>query len=179
MSELDGGNQEAARQLYERFIDRMVALAAKTLDKSLGAKVDPESVALSVFESFFEGRRKGEITLHNWGMVLGVLSHITFRKCLNRNRHLRTQKRDASVEVPFEDWRKATAEPGPAETAILSELLMIALAGFDEDERAILDQFMSGETVDKVAKTIRLSTRTVHRIIERFRKRIETLLSEE
>jgi RNA polymerase sigma-70 factor, ECF subfamily len=179
MAGLDAGDQQAAQQLYERFIDRILAIAAKKLDKRLGAKVDPESVAQSVFKSFFYRHRKGELTLHNWGMVLGLLSHITFCKCVNRNRDLRAQRRDETQVVTFEDYKKAASQTGPDQEAMLSELLTLSMANFDEDEQAILNQSLAGATVDEVAQTIRLSTRTVHRVIERFRKRLESLLSEE
>ncbi|HVK13597.1 MAG TPA: ECF-type sigma factor [Gemmataceae bacterium] len=178
MAGLDAGDQEAARRLYERFIDRLVVLAAKTLDKKLGARVDPESVAVSVFESFFDGHQKGQLTFHNWGMVLGLLSHITFRKCLNRNRDRRARKRDESGVVAFEDWRAAAADPGPDQVVMLKDLIDRALTDFDQDERAVLDHFLGGATVAAVAQEVRLSTRTVHRVIERFRKRLDRLLGE-
>jgi hypothetical protein len=179
MAGLAVGDQQAARRLYERFIDRLIVLAARKLDKTLGAKVDPESVAVSVFESFFDRHGRGEFAFDNWGMVLGLLSHITFRKCLNRNRDRRAAKRDETRAVAFADWQAAAAGPGPAEEAMLADLVARALADFDEDERAILDQFLAGATVDAVALSIRLSTRTVFRVIERFRKRVETMLAED
>ncbi len=134
---------------------------------------------MSVFESFFDGHRKGEFTFHNWGMVLGLLSHITFRKCLNRNRDGRAQKREAGRGLTLEDWRAATADPGPDQVAMVRDLIDRALADFDADERSILDRFLAGATVDAVAVAVHFSTRTVHRVIEQFRKRLEAQLAED
>lgn len=170
---LSAGDQAAAREVYERFVDRLVHQAARRLDRGLGARADPESVAHSVFESFFERHQAGDLVLHNWGMVFGLLSHITFRKCLNRNRDLRREKRGgAAAALSLEDWHLAAAAPGPDEEAMVVDTLNAVLAAFDEDERAVLDAYMAGATPDAVAARVRLSTRTVQRVVERFRKQL-------
>lgn len=173
LTRLSEGDQAAARQIYERFVDRLIHLAARRLDRQLGAKADPESVAHSVFESFFERQQAGQFSLHNWGMVFGLLSHITFRKCLSRNRDLRREKRGGDADaVSFEDWQKAAAAPGPDEAAMVAEALEAVLARFDPDARAVLDVYLAGNTVEAVAAQVKLTTRTVQRVLERFRKQL-------
>ncbi|WP_165247689.1 RNA polymerase sigma factor [Paludisphaera soli] len=176
---LDAGDQDAARAIYERFVDRLVALAARKLDRRLGAKVDPESVAQSAFESFFKRRGRGEYQLRDWGMVYGLLSHIAFRKCLNRNRDQRRLRRDASRDVAFEDWQAADRGPGPEDEAAMDELLEKALSGCDPDQRAMIDAFLGGADAETVARRVGLSTRTVQRTLERFRGRLEALVGAE
>lgn len=176
LSALDAGDQQAAKAIYERFIDRLVALAARKLDRRLGARVDPESVAQSVFESFFERRGRGEYVLQNWGMVFGLLSHIAFRKCLNRNRDQRRRRRDAGAVVTFEDWHAASRGPGPDDEAAMAELLDIAMADLDADERAMVEAYLGGLGPEAVARGVGLSTRTVQRTLERFRKRLAALV---
>ncbi len=167
------GDQAAAREIYERFIDQLIHLASQRLNRNLGAMADPESVAHSAFESFFERQHAGQFALYNWGMVLGLLSHITFRKCLNRNRSNQRVKRggDANV-VSLADWQVAASAPGPDEVAMLSETLESVLAQFDPDARAVLDLYLAGNTAEAVATQVKLSTRTVQRILERFRKQL-------
>lgn len=178
LARLSAGDQAAAREIYERYVHRLVGLAAARLGRKLGPLADPESVAHSVLESFFDGHRKGAFALHNWGMVFGLLSHITFRKCLNRHRDLRRAKRGGGEAAEsFEDWKAADAAPGPAEAAALAELLDGVLARFGPDERAVLDAYLGGATADAVAGQVRLSTRTVQRVVERFRKQLMNRLA--
>lgn len=58
LSALSDGDQDAARRIYERFIDRLVVLASSSLDKKNQAKIDPQSVAHSALMSFFGGQTR-------------------------------------------------------------------------------------------------------------------------
>lgn len=176
---LESGQQEAAGKIYYRFIDALVRLAATRLDPKLGAKADPESVAQSVFQSFFARQNRDEFSLHNWGQVYGLLTHITLRKCLNRNRDLRRQKRDETGHVTFEDWQKASAGPGPEDEVMVRELLDKTLAKFDADHLQMIKLYLDGNTVDKVAHETGFSTRMVQRVIKQFREQLMKLLDVE
>jgi RNA polymerase sigma factor (sigma-70 family) len=171
---LEAGDQKAAREIYERFVDRLVKLASNRIDRKLQAKVDPESVAHSALMSFFDRQRDGEYQLHNWGMVLGLLSHITFRKCLNRNRYFRQQRRNDQDSVPFDDWRGVSQEPGPAEEAILREMLERAMAALQQPHRrTIVELYLDGHSMDEVAQRTGVSKRTVERAVHDFGKALE------
>jgi DNA-directed RNA polymerase specialized sigma24 family protein len=173
LARLSAGDQAAARAIYERFVDRLVRLAGRRLDRRLGAAADPESVAQSVFAAFFAGHRGGAFALDNWGMVYGLLAHITFRKCLNRNRDRRRGGRGgAAGPVAFADWQATSAAPGPAEAADVADRLAAVLARFDPDQRAALAAVLDGAAPDAVAARFGLSTRTVQRLVRRFRDRL-------
>ena len=93
MHSLEQGSEDAATLVYRRFADQLARLAHQHIDNRLANRIDPESVAISVFESFFEQFNQGVLEFSNWNMVYGLLSIITIRKCLNRNRFLTRQKR--------------------------------------------------------------------------------------
>jgi len=176
---LQVNEQTAARKIYERFIDQLIRLAANRLHRPLGADADPEDVAHSVMESFFAGHAEGKFEVHNWSMVYGLLAHITLRKCLNRIRHLTAQKRDVNATSSFADWEYAANGPGPDEEAMVADLLDKVLREFDEDQREVIEAFMQGASKETVAIKVRLSVRTIDRIVERFRGRLMELLSQE
>jgi RNA polymerase sigma factor (sigma-70 family) len=179
LSALSDGDQDAARRIYERFIDRLVALASSSLDKKNQAKIDPQSVAHSALMSFFGGQKDGAFELQNWGMVLGLLSHITFRKCLNRNRFFRQQRRNESGAVQFEDWQNADKNPGPEEQVMLEELLDKALSSLKYPERReMVELFLDGNSTDEVAERVGFSQRTVQRSIDEFRTILQNLVTE-
>src|SRR5438034_4074023 len=46
------GDPEAARQLFEQYVDRLVALARRRLSRNLAGRVDPEDIVQSVFRTF-------------------------------------------------------------------------------------------------------------------------------
>jgi DNA-directed RNA polymerase specialized sigma24 family protein len=176
MAGLASGEQEAARQLYERYIDQLVCLAADKLNRSLGARVEPQSVAHSVFLSFIRRVKGEEYKLDNWNMVYGLLAHITFFKCLERNRYHARQKRDPGEIKPFEEWQTVSVKLGPVDEAVMTELLDKELSKFDDGDRAIIDLFMSGTTKDKIANQVGLSVRSIESVLQEFRENLEALL---
>lgn len=178
LDRLSAGEQDAARDLYERFVGQLVALAARKLDRRLGAKADPEAVAHSAFVSFFVRHNRGSVEVHNWGMLFGLLAHITACKALNRNRYHRQQRRDERGVVGPEDWQCIAKEPGPAEEVEVSELLESALKGVGGDERRAIEAYLDGAAVPDVARRAGLSVRSVQRILHRFRSRLRELLDQ-
>lgn len=179
LTALNEGDQDAARKIYERFIDRLVALASSRLDRKHQSKIDPQSVAHSALMSFFGGQKDGAFELQNWGMVLGLLSHITFRKCLNRNRYFRQKRRNESGVIQFADWQNADKAPGPEEQVMLEELLEKALNSLKHPERKeMVELFLDGNSTDEVADRVGFSQRTVQRSIDEFKTVLQQLVTE-
>lgn len=179
--QLSAGDQEAARLIYQRFVHELVALAGRRLDRRLGAKVDPESAVQSAMKSALADI--GRFELAGWDDVYALLAHITVRKCLNRNRDQRRKKRlphrpdgGPAAEVTLGDWEPLRRQPTPDEEAELAELLDKAVGELAPDELAAVTGVLAGEPTAAVAARAGLSTRTVQRVVERFRGRLEGLL---
>ena len=182
MGGLNQGDQDAARQVYERYSQRLVALASQRLDKRLGAKVDPESVMQSVMQSFFDGQAKDEYVIDSWVALYGLLSKVTVRKALNRNRLHRQRKRNDRLDaqgnerpapVAFEDFQAACREPGPAQLAELRDLIESGLGKLNPTERKIIESFLDTGSSEEAALLFGVSTRTVQRVVKMFREYLE------
>ena len=182
MGGLNQGDQDAARQVYERYSQRLVALASQRLDKRLGAKVDPESVMQSVMQSFFDGQAKDEYVIDSWVALYGLLSKVTVRKALNRNRLHRQRKRNERLDaqgnerpapVAFEDFQAACREPGPAQLAELRDLIESGLGKLNPTDRKIIESFLDTGSSEETALLFGVSTRTVQRVVKMFREYLE------
>jgi len=182
MGGLNQGDQDAARQVYERYSQRLVALASQRLDKRLGAKVDPESVMQSVMQSFFDGQAKEEYVIDSWAALYGLLSKVTVRKALNRNRLHRQRKRNERLDaqgnerpapVAFEDFQAACREPGPAQLAELRDLIESGLGKLNPTDRKIIESFLDTGSSEETALLFGVSTRTVQRVVKMFREYLE------
>lgn len=187
MRSLEQGHEDAATHVYRRFADQLVLLARQHIDNRLGNRIDPESVAMSVLESFFERFGQGTLKFNNWNMVFGLLSMITIRKCSNRNKFLTRQKRwncsgtgeTQSVSLNQLDWQAIAAGPTPADIATMGELLELALAQLSSDEREVIDDFRDGFPHEQIGVRRGLSTRTVSRILRKFREILCSMLDSE
>jgi RNA polymerase sigma-70 factor (ECF subfamily) len=182
------GDQAAATVLFDRFSRRLIALAGTRLDRLVRARVDPEDVVLSAYGSFFGRLADGQFALAEWGEVWGLLVRITLRKCGHKLEDARAQCRDAARERSLspptgEDssagWEPIARGPTPSEVAILAETVEALVAGFDLIEREIVEQRLQGYSEREISEAVGRSERTVRRVLERLRRRVERMHTDE
>jgi RNA polymerase sigma-70 factor (ECF subfamily) len=186
LTHLRAGDDAAARVVFERFARRLIGLARRQFHASLKHKVDPEDVVQSAYKSFFRGFDEGKLTVGNWDDLWELLTLITLRKCADRVEYHRAACRDASREVPAaaeadgeaSGMEALSREPTPLEAAILSETAEQLLARLDEDERPIVELSLQGYTTQEISQQVDRPERTVRRLRERVRHRLERLQRE-
>ena len=188
MDRLRSGEDEAAREIFARFAARLVGLARRNLGGKLAAKVDPEDVVQSAYKSFFVRQREGDLEVVNWDGLWGVLTMITVRKCADRAAYYQAGKRDVSRELAgtTDSGPGMAAEialdrdPLPEEAAVLAETVeTLFRAVEDPDERAILELSLQGFTAAEISEKLGRAERSVRRLRERLRKRLERMRDEE
>src|SRR5262245_57667843 len=180
---LEAGEDTAARDVFHRFTHQLIALARRRLDEVLRTKVDAEDVVQSAYKSFFLRYGEGELPATNWNDLWGLLVLITLRKCADRLAYHRAQRRDvrreaapAGAEEP--PWEAAGREPTPEQAAILTETLEELLRGLDETERPIAELSLQGYTAREISDRLSRAERSVWRMRERLKRRLEQLQEE-
>jgi DNA-directed RNA polymerase specialized sigma24 family protein len=84
IAQLQTGDTAAAEPLWERYYQRMVRLARRRLQGARRREADEEDVALSAFNSFCQGARKGKFPrLGDRDSLWPLLVVITARKALD------------------------------------------------------------------------------------------------
>src|SRR5262249_4903794 len=113
MGRLQQGDDAAAREVFQRFTSRLVALARQRFGAAFKGKVDPEDVVQSAYKSFFRRFEEGKLEIANWNSLWGLLTVITLRKGASRIAYYRTESRDATREVPtpsdLREWGNSVA----------------------------------------------------------------------
>ncbi len=185
MDRLRSGEDQAAREVFERFATRLMGLARRHLDGRLSVKVDPEDVVQSAYKSFFVRQREGTLTAGNWDSLWGILTMITIRKCADRAAYFRADKRDVARETSGrgdDSSPDAMAEialdrePSPEEAVVLTETVeALFQAVCDPDERAILELSLQGYSAPEISESLGRAERSVRRLRERLRKRLERM----
>src|SRR5262245_50635962 len=99
MERLRWGEDAAAREVFQRFARRLIALARRKFDHQLAHRVDPEDVVQSAFKSFFLRHREGKFQFGDWNGLWSLLTLITIRKCVDRVEYHRAERRDVGREV--------------------------------------------------------------------------------
>ena len=184
MERLRGGDSGAGLEVFRRFAQRLIGLARSRLDSQVRQKVDPEDVMQSVFRSFFRRQADGGLNADNWDRLWSLLAVITLRKCGHQADFFHAGVRDVRrEEVSSEADTAALAEamarePRPDEVAMLTEMVENLLRGLEPRDRAILEATLQGATVAEVSRQVGFSERTVERVLERVRLKLERLRGE-
>jgi RNA polymerase sigma-70 factor (ECF subfamily) len=183
MVRLRSGEDAAAREVFERFAGRLVALARRRFNRLLARKVDPEDVVQSAFKSFFVRHRAGKLTVGGCDGLWNLLTLITLRKCADRAEYFRADRRDATREATSPAsgdgpaaWLVALdREPRPEEAVILAETVEHLFRDVSAHERPILELSLQGYTAVEISDRLGRAERSVRRLRERIRQRLERL----
>ena len=177
---LKAGDEEAARELWQRYFQRMAGLARQRLGEH-GRRVHDESdVAISVFKSLCEGAERGHLdAIGGRGDLWRLLATITARKVVQQVRKEGRQKRGggqvrgdsvfATDEAGFDAI--ASAEPSPGFLHELADEHQRLLAALEDDTlRHIAVWKLEGWTGEEIAKKLGITRRSVERKLELIRE---------
>jgi DNA-directed RNA polymerase specialized sigma24 family protein len=176
---LQVGDPAAVQQLWERYFQRLVALARKKLPGTARQAADEEDVALSAFESFCCNAERGRFPqLADRDDLWRLLVALTSRKAAHLLRDLGRQKRGGGArvvpqgggaeEMPLEEF--LSREPSPVFAVQVAEECrrLLALLGDPELEAVALWK-MEGYTTEEVAAKLNKSPHTVKRKLRLIR----------
>ena len=88
------GDQQAARQLFDRYAARLMALARRQIGRRIAGRVDPEDVVQSVFRTFFERVKAGQFRIEEQDDLGKLLVRITVHKTLRKVQFHQAAKRE-------------------------------------------------------------------------------------
>ena len=169
------------REAFQHFSRRLIGLARAHLHGRLQHKVDPEDVVQSAYKSYLVRYGEGTLAAEGWDGLWGLLTLITVRKCADRARHYRAECRDLRREAgaphsPDSNpaWPEvAGREPTPEEAAVLAETIADLLMQLHGDERTIVELSLQGHSTQEISDQTGRAERSVRRLRERIRKRLE------
>jgi DNA-directed RNA polymerase specialized sigma24 family protein len=177
LGQLQGGDREAAEQLWQRYFLRLVGLARQRLQGAARRAADEEDVALSAFDSFCRNAEAGRFPdLTDRESLWRLLMVLTARKAANLARDEGRQKRGGDVKVVGESEedhlldQALSREPSPdfaAQVAEEYERLLRALG--DGELEAVALGRMEGYTVNEIAARLDIAARSVKRKLQMIR----------
>ena len=94
LEQVKQADEQAAQQIWQRYYQRLIALARKKLSDSPRRAMDEEDVVLSAFNNFFAGAETGRFPqLTDRNDLWRVLVTLTANKAINQRKHEWRQKR--------------------------------------------------------------------------------------
>lgn len=167
------GDEQAALELYERFRLPLVKSAGRMLPGWLQQRLGPEDVVQSVFRSFFDGLRQGELHVQRSGDLWVLLMAMTRKKLQKRVEFHLAGKRSPRSEVHLPEEAVASHAVGSQDEdameliAIRDELRFI-LDSLDSRSRRVLELRLQDFDHERIACEVGTSSRTVRRELDRI-----------
>lgn len=168
----EGDREEAANQIWQRYCQKLIAIARFKMRGYPSADSDEEDVVLSAFASFCRGVEAGTFpVLQSRDNLWKLLVVITTRKAADalqsENRLKRSGGENAQkvpVTAPGIDEEILTQEPTPEFAAQLIEEYRRLLEILpDEELKQVAGWKMEGYTNDEIARKLDCASRTVER----------------
>ena len=185
LRQLEAGDEDAARLLWQRYYRELVELARTRFGTTPRRVADEEDVALSVLRCLYEGAARGQFAeLVNRGALWQLLAAITGRKVIDQQRRLNQQKRGGgrvrgnSVMHGNDDDRSSVGfdqfggdAPTPEVLAIAAEEFQRLMLLLDDDRlRQIAQCKLEGYTSEEIGQRLGLACRSIERKLQRIRQ---------
>lgn len=185
IKDVRGGDQDAARKIWERYFDRLVKSAGWKMRDMARRDSDEEDIAVSVFNSLYRGAQAGRFEQLKtrddlWRLMIAIASH----KIVDQVRRQTSQKRGGGQVrgeslfngVPGDDSPAgfemfADENPSPEFlTALEEEHSRLFDKLRDDTQREIASLRLEGFTNEEIAERLGISLRSVVRKLSLIRE---------
>jgi RNA polymerase sigma-70 factor (ECF subfamily) len=179
------GDQQAARDLFNRYAERLIKLVRTRLSEKLARRLDPEDVVQSVFKSIFTGAREvrddqERYILEHSGDLWRLLAAITLNKLRSQVEYHSADKRAMAKEDSCEIAGGVSALEAqlqsmvsPSGEVALAEEVEIITRDLDPIAREVFEMRLQGYTLQEIADRSQRSVRTVRRLLDQIKHRLE------
>lgn len=169
------GDETAETEIFERYVQRLTALARSRLATKLAARVDAEDIVMSAYRSFFMAARDGRFELHRGGDLWRLLVELTLHKLYRTAHYHLAQQRSVEREQPSDNDSGqfrilAGHEPTPQEALAAAEELEAVLGKLDARDRQAIELRLQGYELAEIAEQLHCHERTVRRAVNAARR---------
>jgi RNA polymerase sigma-70 factor, ECF subfamily len=176
------GQSDASTELYLRYAQRLMAVAAAQSSPDLAQRVDPEDIVQSVFRTFFRRAKLGQYTVPEGEELWRLLLVIALNKIRAIGAFHRAAKRDVKLTTGGKGYEFAVESQAARDEEALSLLRMVIddlLQGLPEAHRRIIELRIEGHEINEIATAVQRSKRSVERELQDFRNRLRSLTKED
>lgn len=168
------GSESAARELFDRYCERLMKLAKRRIGQRMTSRVDPEDVLQSAFRTFFTRVKNEQFTFEGENDLFKLLIRLTVHKTLRQVAYHRAAKRNPEVETGHgsdaQEMLQQIAADAPSpdvEITLLDEFERF-LTQLPEFDRKVLEMRLAGHSSNEIATELGSYDRKVRRVLERI-----------
>ncbi len=170
------GQNDGPTLLYLRYAGRLRALAAAQSAPGLAARVDPEDIVQSVFRTFFRRAAGGQYDVPEGEEIWKLLLVIALHKIRSAGEFHRAARRDVRQTAAGAAYDRAVESTHGRDEGPLNVLRLVIdeiLEALPPGHRPIVERRIEGYEVAEIAEHLQRSRRTVERVLQEFRRRLD------
>jgi RNA polymerase sigma-70 factor (ECF subfamily) len=171
------GKDEAATELYHRYVERLRRLVEAQFSARLAARLDADDILQSAFGSFFRAAKTGIYHVpageHLWKLLLTI----TLNKIRSQGTFHNAAKRDVRLTIPLEE-----AEPAKSDDVAEAHFHLVldeALARLPPLHRQMVELRLRGYEVADIAQQTGRAKRTAERVLQQALAQLTSLFEKE
>ena len=173
------GDEGAARELLQRYEPEVRLVVRRQLPRLLRSRFDSLDFLQSVWGSFFRRMRDAPTDFEDSRHLVAFLARAAKNKVIDEYRRAASLKNDMHREEPlWGDGRRPreVADPidSPSEVAQAHEVFDRLHALLPEERRTVLELKAQGLSSRDIGERLGISERTVQRVLEDLRRRMES-----
>jgi RNA polymerase sigma-70 factor (ECF subfamily) len=182
LKRFQGGQPDAATELYLRYAERLRLLAARQCAPDLAPRLDPEDIVQSVFRTFFRRVAQGQYDVPDGEDLWKLFLVIALHKIRSTAAYHRAAKRDVRATGPGLRevmTQKHLAAPDETPLATLRLVIDQLLDSLPASMRPIIALRVEGYDIEEIASRTQRSRRSVERGLQEFRSKLSALIHED
>jgi RNA polymerase sigma-70 factor (ECF subfamily) len=179
---VQGGQADASTQLYLRYAQRLHALVTAQSSRDLARRVDAEDIVQSVFRTFFRRAAEGHYLVPDGDEIWKLLLVIALNKVRAAGAYHRAAKRDVRQTVGGHEIDRALESGWGQDEGALTVLRIVIdelLEGMPAASRRMVELRIEGYEVAEISEKVGRSKRSVERVLQGFRTRLEAQIHED
>jgi RNA polymerase sigma factor (sigma-70 family) len=179
LKRIQAGDDAAARELLQRFEAEVRLVVRRQLPRLLRSRFDSLDFLQSVWGSFFRRMRTTPTEFEDSRHLVAFLARAAKNKVIDEYRRAASRKHDMHREEPlWADGRRPKDVPdtidSPSDVAQAREVFGRLRELLPEEKRSILEMKAEGLSSKDIGERLGISERTVQRVLEDLRRRMET-----
>jgi len=176
---IQAGDDGAARELLNRYEAEVRLVVRRQLPRLLRSRFDSLDFLQSVWGSFFRRMRTAPTEFEDSRHLVAFLARAAKNKVIDEYRRAASRKHNMHREEPlWLDGRRPRDVPdpidSPSEVAEAHEVLVRLCELMPVGRRTILEMKAQGLSSKDIGEKLGISERTVQRVLEELRRRMET-----
>jgi RNA polymerase sigma-70 factor (ECF subfamily) len=178
LARVHDGDEAAARELLRRYEAEVRLVVRRQLPRLLRSRFDSLDFLQSVWGSFFRRMRSGPAEFEDSRHLVAFLARAAKNKVIDEYRRAASRKQDMHREEPL--WTEGSRPKEvaadidtPSELAQAREVFVRLRELLPAERRTILELKAEGLSSRDIGERLGISERTVQRVLEDLRRKVE------